>query len=219
MTSVATEFTMREILEKAMTYPNSKLTETWINLDELCKKILNDLQCNTFSGMEEKDVVDHIANLEMLDPIKIEIFDTNQLRMDIFPFSLLPKLRYGGLVKNIIKSPLRECLSKVFSTNTFPYPVMENAILKTTGIDDIASSNEECEESGYENPPNTIGDSLLEPNTKQYENGFNTQKVPSSSNMNDTLPNGKRCMVENFETLYTAYRTPLDTAYRRVWTL
>nr|GEZ70214.1 hypothetical protein [Tanacetum cinerariifolium]GEZ70503.1 hypothetical protein [Tanacetum cinerariifolium] len=70
------------------------------------------------------------------------------------------------------------------------------------GIDDsknnIAFNDEEWEESGYENLPNTIGDSLLEPNvdtrnknTKQCENGFNTQKAPSSSNMNDSPPNKK----------------------------
>nr|GEY20285.1 hypothetical protein [Tanacetum cinerariifolium] len=59
-----------------------------IDLDELYKRILKDLQCNTFSGMEENDVVDHIANfLEMLDPVKIAIFDTNRLSVDIFPLS------------------------------------------------------------------------------------------------------------------------------------
>nr|GFD56181.1 hypothetical protein [Tanacetum cinerariifolium] len=55
MTNVATEFTIREILENAVTDSNSKLTETWIDLDELCKRILKDLQSNTFSGMEEND--------------------------------------------------------------------------------------------------------------------------------------------------------------------
>nr|GEV40502.1 hypothetical protein [Tanacetum cinerariifolium] len=73
---------------------------------------------------------------------------------------------------------------------------------------DIASIYKEWEESGYENPPNTIGDSLLEPNvdtynknTKQCKNGFSTQNTPNSSNMNDTQPNGKRCMVEKIEVI------------------
>ncbi|GJZ20935.1 hypothetical protein Tco_0557974 [Tanacetum coccineum] len=89
MTNVTTELIIREILEKAVTNSNSKLTETWIDLDELCKKIFKDLQCHAFSRTEEEDVVDHIADfLKILDPIKITIFDTNQLRINIFPLSL-----------------------------------------------------------------------------------------------------------------------------------
>ncbi|GJW25655.1 hypothetical protein Tco_0039466 [Tanacetum coccineum] len=39
--------------------------------------------------MEEDDVVDHIADfLQILDPIKTAIFDTNQLHVNIFPLSL-----------------------------------------------------------------------------------------------------------------------------------
>nr|GEX77921.1 hypothetical protein [Tanacetum cinerariifolium] len=132
--------------------------------------------------MEENDVVDHIANfLEMLDPINIAIFDTNQLRVDIFPLFLIgaPRVLW-----------LSEKDNKITSWGT------------------LVRSDEEWEESGYENPLNTIGDSLLEPNmdtrnknTKQYENGFNTQKAPSSSNMHDTLPHEKRCMVEKFKVI------------------
>ncbi|GJU55242.1 hypothetical protein Tco_1228956 [Tanacetum coccineum] len=50
MTDVTMEFIIRETLEKAVTNSNSKLTETWIDLDELCKKIFKDLQCHAFSG-------------------------------------------------------------------------------------------------------------------------------------------------------------------------
>ncbi|GJZ96210.1 hypothetical protein Tco_0668544 [Tanacetum coccineum] len=72
MSDITTEFHIKEILEKAVTNSNSKLTETWIDLDELCKKIFKDLQYHAFSGMEDDDVVDHIADfLEILDPIKM----------------------------------------------------------------------------------------------------------------------------------------------------
>ncbi|GKF56682.1 hypothetical protein Tco_0167022, partial [Tanacetum coccineum] len=88
MTDVTTEFIIRETLEKAVTNSNSKLTETWINLYELCKKIFKDLQCHAFRGTEEEDVVDHIADfLKILDPIKIAIFDTIQLRINNFPLT------------------------------------------------------------------------------------------------------------------------------------
>ncbi|GKA46282.1 hypothetical protein Tco_0739165 [Tanacetum coccineum] len=74
------------------------------------------------------------------------------------------------------------------------------------------SSDEEWEESGYENPPN--GDSILEPyvdahnkNAKPSKRNFHTSKteniipkeVPRSSNMNDRQPNKKVCKVEKFE--------------------
>nr|GEW76183.1 hypothetical protein [Tanacetum cinerariifolium] len=132
MANVALEFIIRIILQKGMIDPNSKLTETRIDLNELCKKMFKDLQCNTFSRMEK--VIDMSEN-------------------------------------------------------------------------DIASSDEEWEESDNENLPNTI-DSLLEPkvdtrnkNMKLCENGFNTQKAPSSSNMEDTQPDEKWCKVENFEVI------------------
>nr|GEU51778.1 putative reverse transcriptase domain-containing protein [Tanacetum cinerariifolium] len=158
MTNVAIEFTIREILKNAVTDSNSKLTETWIDLDELCKRILKDLQGNTFSEMEEND------------------------------------FHGDGRIDRLTKSALG------------------HAWIYKWGIDDfekdIPSSDEEWEEYGYKNPPNTIGDSLLEPNvdtrnknTKQCENGFNTKKTPSSSNMNDTPLNEKRCMVEKFKVI------------------
>ncbi|GJY90273.1 hypothetical protein Tco_0505469 [Tanacetum coccineum] len=48
MTDVTTEFIKRETLEKVVTNSNSKLTETWIDLDELYKKIFKDLQCRAW---------------------------------------------------------------------------------------------------------------------------------------------------------------------------
>ncbi|GJX56377.1 hypothetical protein Tco_0286274 [Tanacetum coccineum] len=65
---------------------NTKINYDSIN--ELSKKIFMELQYNTFGGMEE-DVVGHIASLlGILDPIKIAIFDTDRLRLNIFPLSL-----------------------------------------------------------------------------------------------------------------------------------
>nr|GEU41949.1 retrotransposon protein, putative, Ty3-gypsy subclass [Tanacetum cinerariifolium] len=180
MTNVATEFTIRKILEKSVTDINSKHTETWIDLDEVFKKILKDLQCNTFSGMGENDVVNHIANfLEILNPIKIAIFDTNQLSVDIFPLSLTGAARID--LKHDDKRIDRLTKS-----------ALGHAWIYKWGIDDsknnISSSDEEWEESGYENPPNTISDSLLEPNVdtrkqymKQCKDEFNTQKSPAQA--------------------------------------
>ncbi|GKB10043.1 hypothetical protein Tco_0843966 [Tanacetum coccineum] len=59
MTDVTTEFIIRETLEKDVTNSNSKLTETWIDLDKLCMKIfkdlwgINDSEDDTVSSNEE----------------------------------------------------------------------------------------------------------------------------------------------------------------------
>nr|GEU44829.1 hypothetical protein [Tanacetum cinerariifolium] len=179
----------------------------------------NLVAATSYNGMEEDDVVDHIANfLEMLDLIKIAIFDTNQLRMNIFPLSL----SYRSC-KSMGGSDYCEFMEWIDSEHDdkridrLTKSTLGHAWIYKWGINssenDIASSNEEWEESGNENLPNTIGDSLLEPNvdtrnknTKQCENGFNTQKAPSSSDMEDTQPNEKRCKVENFEVIKYSVR-------------
>nr|GEX86102.1 homogeneously-staining region [Tanacetum cinerariifolium] len=131
------------------------------------------------SGMEEDDVVDHIANfLEMLDLIKISIFDTNQLPVNIFLLFLTGAARVWWLSEK------------------------DN---KITSWGMLVGSDEEWEESYNANLPNTTGDSLLEPNvdthTKQCENGFDIQKAPILSNMDDTQPNEKQCKVEKFKVI------------------
>ncbi|GJW20028.1 hypothetical protein Tco_0027464 [Tanacetum coccineum] len=86
MSDITTEFIIREILEKVVTNSNSKLTKTWVDLNELCKRIFKDLYYHAFSGMEEDDVVDHIANfLEILDPIKTEEHEYGNPPNDSFP--------------------------------------------------------------------------------------------------------------------------------------
>ncbi|GJZ64846.1 hypothetical protein Tco_0621542 [Tanacetum coccineum] len=80
------------MLEKAIATSNSYLINAKIDYDsinELSKKIFVELQYNTFGGMEEEDILGHIANfLGILDPIKITVFDTGRLRLNIFPLSL-----------------------------------------------------------------------------------------------------------------------------------
>nr|GEU44827.1 hypothetical protein [Tanacetum cinerariifolium] len=181
----------------------------------------NVVAATSYNGMEEDDVVDHIANfLEILDPIKIAIFDTNQLRVNIFPLSLTAAARVWWLSEKDNKITSWECLSEEHDDkriDRLTKSALGHAWIYKWGINssenDIASSDEEWEESGNENLPNTIGDSLLKPNvdtrnknTKQCENGFNTQKAPSSSNMEDSQPNEKRCRVENFEVIKYSVR-------------
>nr|GEX85367.1 hypothetical protein [Tanacetum cinerariifolium] len=158
--------------------------------------------------MEEDDVVDHIANfLEMLDLIKISIFDTNQLPVNIFLLFLTEAARAGSGYFEFIEWIDSKHDDKRIDRLT--KSALGHARAYKWGIDDsknnIASSDEEWEESYNANLPNTTGDSLLEPNvdthTKQCENGFDTQKVPSLSNMDDTQPNEKQCKVEKFEVI------------------
>ncbi|GJX02913.1 hypothetical protein Tco_0188829 [Tanacetum coccineum] len=161
MTDVTTEFIIRETLEKAVINSNSKLTKTWIDLDELCKKIFEDLQCHAFSGTEEEDVIDHIADfLKILDQIKTTIFNTNQLRINIFPLflslSLTEDAKIWWLNVRTIKSQLEECLPEGirWGINYFE--------------DDTVSTDEEWEEHEYGNPPNnSLPKSHLNTNDKR----------------------------------------------------
>ncbi|GKB56057.1 hypothetical protein Tco_0912243 [Tanacetum coccineum] len=90
MTDNITKLIMKVVLEKAVAKTDSCLVSTKIDsINELSKKIFMELQYNTFGRMEEEDVVDYIVDfLGILDPIKIAIFDTDRLRLNIFPLSL-----------------------------------------------------------------------------------------------------------------------------------
>ncbi|GJT66315.1 hypothetical protein Tco_1017795 [Tanacetum coccineum] len=105
MIDTITELTVKEVLEKAVAKFDSCLDYDSIN--KLSKNFFMELQYNTFGVMEEEDVVDHIADFHgILDPIKILIFDTNRLRLNIFPLSLTGTARVwwsNGMdhVKNI----------------------------------------------------------------------------------------------------------------------
>nr|GEY42064.1 putative ribonuclease H-like domain-containing protein [Tanacetum cinerariifolium] len=229
MADVSSEFIIRKILEKAVTDRNSKLTETRINHSKLCKQILKDLQCHTFSEMEKDDFVDHIANfLEILDPIKIEIFDTHQLHVTIFPLSLTraaivwcPSEKDNKITS--CGSSYCEFIALIDSKHDnkiidrLTKSALGHAWIYKWGIDrsenDNAFSDEEWEESGNENLSNTTGDSLLVRNVDtrneniiQCENGFNTQKATSSSNVEDTQPDEKWCKVEKFKVIKYSIR-------------
>ncbi|GJY56338.1 hypothetical protein Tco_0455453 [Tanacetum coccineum] len=92
MKDTITELMVKEVLEKVVTNSDSCLINTKINYDsinELSEKFFMELQYNNFGEMVEEDAMGHIANfLGILDPIKIGIFDTDQLRLNIFPLSL-----------------------------------------------------------------------------------------------------------------------------------
>ncbi|GJU83448.1 hypothetical protein Tco_1285813 [Tanacetum coccineum] len=192
MTDTITELIVKEVLEKAMTKSDSCLDYDSIN--KLSKKIFMELQYNTFGEMEEEDVVDHIADfLGILDPIKILIFDTNRLRLNIFPLSLLPGLQeYGGQVKGTIRSPPGEYLHNDKRIDQMTKSALCHAWVYGWGnnesADDIVSNDEEWEESNYGNPLNTNDDSFLEPYLDAHK------KIQNK-------PNGRMCKAEKFKVI------------------
>ncbi|GJV23015.1 hypothetical protein Tco_1375710 [Tanacetum coccineum] len=218
MTNVITEFIIREILEKAVTNSNSKLTATWVDLDELCKKIFKDLQCHAFNGNEEDDDVDHIADfLEILDPIKMEIFDTNQLRVNIFPLSLTGDAKMWWLNERDNKITAWGMLAGRIDRVT--KSALGHAWVYKWGINDsendTVSSDEEWEEHEYGNPPN---DSLPKPylninneKDKNHHNenngdadklgGMDLSGAPHSEKINNVQPNEGVCRVDKFEVI------------------
>ncbi|GKC19087.1 hypothetical protein Tco_1021237 [Tanacetum coccineum] len=189
-------------MENAVTNSNSKLTETWVDLDELCKKIFKALQYHAFSEMEEDDVVDHIDDfLQILDLIKTSIFDTNQLRVNIFPLSLTGDAKVWWPNERDHKITAWEMLAGRWGIND--------------SEDDTVSSDEEYEEHEFGNPPNDSFPKLyLNTNNegdKSYhtENNGDTNKssdmvlsgTPHSEELTNGQLNEKVCKVEKFEVL------------------
>ncbi|GKD32789.1 hypothetical protein Tco_1248298 [Tanacetum coccineum] len=189
-------------MENAVTNSNSKLTETWIDLDERCKKIFKDLQYHAFSKMEEDDVVDHIDDfLQILDLIKTSIFNTNQIRVNIFPLSLTGDAKVWWPNERDHKITAWEMLAGRWGIND--------------SEDDTVSSDEEYEEHEFGNPPNDSFPKLyLNTNNegdKSYhtENNGDTNKssdmvlsgTPHSEELTNGQLNEKVCKVEKFEVL------------------
>ncbi|GKB56055.1 hypothetical protein Tco_0912241 [Tanacetum coccineum] len=198
MTDTITELIVKEVLEKDVAKSDACLVNTKIDYDsinELSKKIFMELQYNTFGGMKEEDVVDHIVDfLGILDLINIATFDTYRLSLNIFPLSLTGDAgvswsngkNYVANNHNKDGPGYYELMAWMDSRhNDKRIDQMTKSTLchawvygwgNDESADDIVSSNEEWEESDYGNPPNTNDDSFLEPyldahnkNTKQSE--------------------------------------------------
>nr|GEV09969.1 retrovirus-related Pol polyprotein from transposon TNT 1-94 [Tanacetum cinerariifolium] len=72
---------------------NSEITRITVNGNnayELKRKFLDDLFSNAFSGTNGEDAIEHINNfLKIVDPIKLLNVNYEQIRLDIFPISLV----------------------------------------------------------------------------------------------------------------------------------
>ncbi|GJY24218.1 hypothetical protein Tco_0397876 [Tanacetum coccineum] len=179
---------------------NSKLTETRIDLDELCKKIFKDLQCYAFIVTEEEDVVDHIADfLRILDPIKIAIFDTNQLRLNIFPLSLTGDAKIWWLNERDNKITAWGMLAGRWGINDFE--------------DDTVSSDEEWEKHEYGNPPNnSFPKPYLNTNDKRDKN-YHKENNGDTNKSGDMVLSG----VPHFEELTNGQLNKKDLAETMIW--
>ncbi|GKE49265.1 hypothetical protein Tco_1480523, partial [Tanacetum coccineum] len=133
----------------------------------------------------EEDVIDHISKfIEILNLIKIANVDPFQLRMKVFPLSLAGDVR---------KWWMNEEDGKI---NTWK-ELVKNFFSKNEGImDDIVSSDDDWEESDYENHPNTDDNSFLEP----YLDGHNknTKQRPCCKEIDELVMvySGKMTRVE-----------------------
>nr|GEW36283.1 hypothetical protein [Tanacetum cinerariifolium] len=86
---------LKKYMENAQAESNTTepITDDNINI-EPSKEFLIKLKNNTYHGMFDEDVVDHIAKvLELLDLIKILGVDSHRLRMKVFPLSLADDAR------------------------------------------------------------------------------------------------------------------------------
>nr|GEV06425.1 hypothetical protein [Tanacetum cinerariifolium] len=181
ITDIITELLVKESLEKDVPNFNSSLTKTNINCDsisDLSKKLFKELKYNAFSGMEEEDVVGHIANfLGILNLIKTVIFNTDRLRMNIFPLSLIEvasvwwlsegknKITAWGILVGRQDDKRIDRMTKSALCHTWV-----DGYGNAESTDDIVSSDEEWEESDYGNPPDTKTDSFFKPYLDAQEN-------------------------------------------------
>ncbi|GKD29700.1 hypothetical protein Tco_1240478 [Tanacetum coccineum] len=185
MTGFLTELILRECMEKAQAEYDSSLAKSMIEVNakiKLSEEHLKELQNNAYSGLEEADVIDHIAKvLEILNSIKILNVDTDR-RMHVFPLSLTGDARKWWINEGSGKITAWSVLVGRFFCKCYPLShagknnVISNdeddrsdyfEFVKGWGndelIDDIVSSDEEWEESYYGNPPNTNTDSFCKP--------------------------------------------------------
>ncbi|GJV02960.1 hypothetical protein Tco_1336529 [Tanacetum coccineum] len=106
--------------QRNSSYPTEPIIDDNINI-ELNKEFLIELRNNTYHGMFDKDVVDHIANvLELLDLIKIPGVDSYQLRMKVFPLSLANDARQWWINEGEGKSTTWEELVEKFFCKCYP---------------------------------------------------------------------------------------------------
>ncbi|GKD46964.1 hypothetical protein Tco_1271609 [Tanacetum coccineum] len=111
------------------------------SINELSRKIFMELQYNTFGRMEEEDVLGHISNfLRILDLIKIMIFDTDRLHLNIFPLSLTKAARVWWSSNKYSKITAWGILTGRFFCNYFP--------LSLDGKN-YGSNNHKDDEHGY----------------------------------------------------------------------
>ncbi|GJZ56765.1 hypothetical protein Tco_0612259 [Tanacetum coccineum] len=172
-------------MEKAQKKSSLAKPNTNDNMNiELSKEFLMKLRSNAYYGMFDEDVVDHIAKvLEILNLIKIPNAGSHRLRMKVFPLSLADDSRQWWIDEEDGKITTWKELVEKFFCKFYPLSrdgkdemlevdgMTQKALLHSwinenwnkKPMNDIVSSDEEWEESDYENPPNTITDSFFKP--------------------------------------------------------
>ncbi|GKE45889.1 hypothetical protein Tco_1473173 [Tanacetum coccineum] len=159
-----------------------------------------------YHGTHYEDVVDHIAKvLKMVDSIYVPGVDSHQLRMKVFPLSLVDDAKEWWISDGNEKiTTWEELIEKLFCRF---YPESydgEDEIY----VDNSISSSNELKESKYENPSNTVTDSFFKAykvrdNEKQSQT---KRKYSNTSNSINELPNKRRCKAEKFEAIQYSLR-------------
>ncbi|GJU13294.1 hypothetical protein Tco_1135690 [Tanacetum coccineum] len=114
------ELILNKNMEKAQTESNLSIISNDINI-ELSKEFLEELQMNAYHEWIDEDVMDHIAKvLKMIDLIYIPDVDSHQLRMKIFPLSLVDDVRHWWIDKGEGKITIWEELIEKFFCKFYP---------------------------------------------------------------------------------------------------
>ncbi|GJY67863.1 hypothetical protein Tco_0470845 [Tanacetum coccineum] len=182
-------------MEKAPIESNLSITSNDINI-ELSKEFLVELRKNIYHGTYNEDVVDHIAKvLEMVDLIYIPVMDSHQLRMKVFPLSLVDDTKEWWISEGDGKITTWEELVEKFFCRFY--------LESYDGEDEIIFSSNEKKESIYENPPDTATDSFFKAYDIQYieERNGQGQLKRKDNNRDDKQPNKTVCKTKKFEAI------------------
>ncbi|GJZ05261.1 hypothetical protein Tco_0538536 [Tanacetum coccineum] len=107
-------------MEKAPTESNISITSNDINIGH-SKEFLVELRKNIYHRTYNEDVVDHIAKvLKMVDLIYVPGMDSHQLRMKVFPLSLVDNAKEWWISEGDGKITTWEELVETFFCRFYP---------------------------------------------------------------------------------------------------
>ncbi|GJU02768.1 hypothetical protein Tco_1113106 [Tanacetum coccineum] len=205
------------ILNKSMEKAQSESYLSIISNDikvNLSKEFFEELQKNTYHGLIDEDVIDHIAKvLEIVDLIRVPGTDSHQLRMKIIPLSLADEAWQWWIDEGEGKIAVwEEFVEKFFLNSSFDKHMKIDGRTKKVLFHAWMNGNwnKRRIDNSILSSNNTTSDSFFIPNLKTHEKSGTEKeeeqsqtkrKYSNTSSATDEQPNKRRCKAEKFEAI------------------